>query len=58
MDNQISNIFKTALGYIHRLSKIRKYFSQSDTGKLVQAFTTSRLDCCNNSSFVGLQRMP
>ncbi len=46
-ENHISHVTKTAFFHLRNLAKLRNMLSFSDAEKLVHAFMTSRLDCCN-----------
>ncbi len=46
-ENHISHVTKTAFFHRRNISKLRNMLSVSDAEKLVHAFMTSRLDCCN-----------
>ncbi|KAF7647907.1 hypothetical protein LDENG_00164890 [Lucifuga dentata] len=45
--DHISNVTRISYFHLHNLSRIRPFLSKPDTGTLVQAFVTSRLDYCN-----------
>ena len=45
---QINHICKSATFSLRNIGRIRKYLSQGDCEKLVHAFISSRLDCCNS----------
>ena len=47
-NSHINNICKSASLAIRNIGRIRKYLCQADCEKLVHAFITSRLDCCNS----------
>ncbi len=46
-ENHISNVTKTAFFHLRNIAKLRNMLPVSDAEKLVHAFMTSRLDCCN-----------
>ena len=61
-DAHIKNISRVAFYHLRNISKIWKMLSSHNAEKLVHAFVTSRLDCCNallsgcaNSTLKGLQ---
>ena len=47
----INNICKASFMALSNISKIRNYLDQSQAGKLVRAFVTTRLDQCNGLLF-------
>ena len=53
MNAHISRVCKVASHSLWRIGKLRKYFDQSSTEKLIHAFVTSRLDY-SNSLYLGL----
>ncbi len=46
-ENHISHVTKTAFFHLRNIAKLQNMLSVSDAEKLVNAFMTSRLDCCN-----------
>ncbi len=46
-ENPISHVTKTAFFHLRNIAKLRNMLPVSDAEKLVHAFMTSRLDCCN-----------
>ena len=44
MEKHISSVCRSASGYLKSISKIRRFLSQSDAEKLVDAFNSSRID--------------
>ena len=53
LHQHINNVSKSGSYAIRNIGRIRKYLNNEDCEKLVHAFVTSRLDCCN-SIFYGL----
>lgn len=53
LKTHISNVCRSGWAFIYKLGRIRKYLDNATTERLVHAFITSRLDCCN-SLLVGL----
>ena len=53
MNAHISSVCEVASHSLWRIGKLRKYFDQSSTEKLIHAFVTSRLDY-SNSLYLGL----
>ena len=45
----INNICRSASHSIHHIGKIRNFLSRSTTGRLIQAFVSSKLDYCKSS---------
>lgn len=48
LKTHISNICRSGWAFIYKLGRIRKYLNNATTERLVHAFITSRLDCCNS----------
>ena len=48
MDTHISKVSQSVSFSLYRISRIRKFLSQSCTERLIHAFVTSRLDYCNS----------
>jgi len=48
MSHQVNQVCKTAMHAIRKIGQIRQYLDQAATTRLVHAFVTSRLDCCNS----------
>ncbi len=46
-ENHISHVTKTAFFHLRNSAKLRNTLTVSNAEKLVHAFMTSRLDCCN-----------
>ncbi len=46
-ENHISHVTKTAFFHLRNSAKLRNMLTVSNAEKLVHAFMTSRLDCCN-----------
>ncbi len=46
-ENHISHVTKKAFFHLRNIAKLRNMLTVSDAEKLVHAFMTSRLDCCN-----------
>ena len=44
----INNICRSASHSIHQIGKIRNFLSRSTTGRLIQAFVSSKLDYCKS----------
>jgi len=53
MTHHINKVCKSASHAIRNIGRIRKYLGKENCEKLIYAFVTSRLDCCN-SIFYGL----
>ena len=51
LKTHVSNICRSGWAFIHMLGRIRKYLDNDSTERLVHAFITSRLDCCNSLLF-------
>ena len=51
MKNHISNVTRLASFALYKIGKIRHYLDKQSTERLVHAFVTSRLDCCNSLLF-------
>ena len=47
MSTHVSKTCASAFYYLYNIRHIRKYLSRESTERLVHAFITSRLDCCN-----------
>ena len=43
----INNVYRSGSLSFHELSKIRKFLSQKNTERVVNAFISSKLDYCN-----------
>ena len=48
MRSASSRVILAGLVSMHKSGKIRKYLGQATAEKLVHAFITSHLDCCNS----------
>lgn len=48
MDSNIKHICKASSYAIYKIGKIRQYLNKPSCEKLVHAFISSRLDCCNS----------
>ena len=48
LKTHVSNICRSGWAFIYMLGRIRKYLDNDSTERLVHAFITSRLDCCNS----------
>ena len=48
LKTHVSNICRSGWAFIYMLGRIRKYLDNNSTERLVHAFITSRLDCCNS----------
>ena len=48
MTHHINNVCKSASHAIRNIGRIRKYLGKGDCEKLIHAFATFRLDCCNS----------
>ena len=48
LHQHINNVSKSGSYAIRNIGRIRKYLNNEDCEKLVHAFVTSRLDCCNS----------
>ena len=48
MSMRASNIRRSAVNALTRISQIRRYLDNSSTEKLVQSFISSNLDYCNS----------
>ena len=51
MKDHISNVVRVASFSLYKIGKIRHYLDMQSTERLVHAFVTSRLDCCNSLLF-------
>jgi len=48
MSSHVNNICKSASFALRKIGQVRKYLDQASAEKLVHAFVSSRLDCCNS----------
>ena len=51
MIKHVNNICRAANFALYKIGQIRKYLDQVTAAKLVHAFISSRLDCCNGMLF-------
>jgi hypothetical protein len=51
MTSHVNNICRAANFALYKIGQIRKYLDHATAEKLVHAFITSRLDCCNSVLF-------
>ena len=47
MDKHVSSVVKTANYHLRNISRLRKYLDDKSAEKVIHAFISSRLDCCN-----------
>ena len=53
MSNHVTGLCKSASFALWKISRLRKFFTQSTTLKLIHVFVASRMDYCN-SLLIGL----